>query len=60
MQKVEGSSPFIRSQKPRKRGFFDLPRWLESTASAPRSHRFHHDEVERINQLLIDFFAAAA
>ena len=30
MQKVEGSSPFIRSkEKPRKRGFFCLPRWLD-------------------------------
>jgi epoxide hydrolase 4 len=27
---------------------------------ADASHWVHHDEAERVNQLLIDFFAAAA
>jgi pimeloyl-ACP methyl ester carboxylesterase len=37
--------------------------WGSSTAAgrlADASHWVHHDEAERVNQLLIDFFAPAA
>jgi hypothetical protein len=35
-------------------------RWIAVGSSASTSsHWLHHDEAERVNQLLIDFFAAA-
>ena len=38
----------------------DVPNLERVERLADASHWVHHDEAERVNQLLIDFFAAAA
>ena len=38
----------------------DLPNLDRVERLADASHWVHHDEAERVNQLLIDFFATAA